>query len=507
MKKIFIGFLLFVVSKSYSQLLNCNSTGFTGTAPAPWAINGSIQDWETILGLSTSDPVFPFGNTSRAYDTYGANDPDNPEPKIDIRVKTVAYDDYNVYFYFRRLDNSNSAAKAFYFLDTNIDGLMSAGEPVISINFNSQKVQKLSLGYYVPLNPGGDPIGEPYPGQVCQIDGYPMKGTVDDVISSNKAELLPNEIFEAAVTEDGYGVELAVPFRLISDYKYFAYHLSLQKGGGNYQPDAPSDNAGGCGSLLSVIGEPDIEVSDVDVTTITPGLSYKVDVTFENLTPAELEVNTSSIISFRDIVQNDNLPIDETQFSVTIGNESYLYFTGSYANQPIQYSNVANPNAGIFSLQPFASRTVSIIITFPSNFSVQSATVEIQPSSKFTLETICYPNTGGGGKPINPVGFTVGEEVPTTKANSNKAIQVNEEALGRKILVYPNPSNGSANVVLPVNEVFDMVLTDYTGKVIKRWSGISQNIFRLEKLKPGFYLLNIKSNSHKIAVTKKIIIN
>src|SRR5688572_31883208 len=130
MKKIFIAFLLFVVSKSYSQLLNCNSTGFTGTAPAPWAIDGSIQDWETILGLSTSDPVFPFGNTSQAYDTYGANDPDNPEPKIDIRVASVAYDDYNVYFYFRRLDNSNSAAKAFYFLDTNIDGLMSAGEPV-----------------------------------------------------------------------------------------------------------------------------------------------------------------------------------------------------------------------------------------------------------------------------------------------------------------------------------------------------------------------------------------
>ena len=290
-----------------------------------------------------------------------------------------------------------------------MDGFISSGEPVIIINFNSQKVQKLSLGYYVPLNPNGDPIGEPFPGQVCRIDGYPMKGTIDEVISSNKVDLLPNEIFAAAVTENGYGVELAVPFRLISQYKYFSYHLSLQKGGGTYQPSAPSDNAGGCGTLLNVIGAPDIEVSDINVSTITPGLSYKVDVTFNNLTPAELEVNTSGIISFKDIVQNGSLPIDETQFSVSIGGQSYFYYTGTFSDQPIQYSNITNPGAGVFNLQPFASKTVSIIISFPSNHSVQSAVVEIQPSSRFKLEKDCFPNTGGSGKPINPVGFTLGE--------------------------------------------------------------------------------------------------
>jgi hypothetical protein len=506
MKKIIVVFLLFVVSKSYSQLLNCNSTGFTGIAPAPWAIDGSIQDWETILGISTSNPEFPFGNISTPYDTYGANDPDNPEPKIDLRVKSVAYDDYNVYFYFRRLDNSNSAVKAFYFLDTNVDGFISSGEPVIIINFNSQKVQKLSLGYYVPLNPNGDPIGEPFPGFVCRIDGFPMKGTVDEAISSNKADLLPNEIFAAAVTENGYGVELAVPFRLISQYKYFSYHLSLQKGGGSYQPNAPSDNAGGCGSRLNVIGEPDIEVSAINVSTITPGLSYKVDVTFNNLTPAEVRVTPSGIISFKDIVQNGNLPIDETQFSVSIGGTPYSYYTGSFSDQPIQYSSILTA-AGVFYLQPFASKTVSIIISFPSNHSVQSAVVEIQPFSRFKLEEECFPNTGGGGKPINPVGFTLGEEEEPTRSNSNSAA-VEKIDKDRNIMIYPNPSKGNTNVILPANEgSFEITLTDYTGKLVKKWSNIKQGIFKVENLMAGFYILTVRSGNGKISTSRKLLVN
>ena len=505
MRRIFIAILVFVASKSHGQLLSCNTNEYAGIAP--FTIDGSISDWETILGASTSDPVFPFNGSSFIYDTYGENDPDGPEPKTDIRVKTVAYDQYNAYFYFRRLDNANSSAKAFYFLDTNVDGLINSGEPVIMINFNGQNVHKLSLGRYVATNPNGDPIGEPNLLEVCKIDGFPIIGTVNEVLNSNKADLLANEIFAAAVTEDGYGVELAVPFRLISEYKYFSYHLSLQKGGGNYQPDAPSDNAGGCGSLLNVVGEPDIEVTDVKVSTITQGLSYQVDITFKNLTPAELQVSTSSIISFKDIVQNDNLPIDERQFGVTIGNQSYRYFSGSFLNQPIQYSNIANPNAGIFTLAPLSTATISIIISFPPNGSVQSATIEITPSARFKLETLCFLNTGGGGKPINPVGFTVGEEPAPATRSESKSKEEGTETLQRKILVYPNPSTGDVNVILPPTEVFDLALTDYGGKVIRKWDGIRQNIFRLENLKTGFYLLNIKSKNSKISVTKKIIVN
>jgi len=243
------------------------------------------------------------------------------------------------------------------------------------------------------------------------------------------------------------------------------------------------------------------------VTTITQGLSYKVDVIFNNLTPAELEVNTSAIISFKDIVQNSSLPIDETQFSVNIGGESYFYYTGTFSNQPIQYSNVPSPGAGLFYLQPFASKTISIIISFPSNHSVQSAVVEIQPSSRFKLETLCYPNTGGGGKPINPVGFTIGDEEETKRSNSNNAA-VEKNDKDRNILIYPNPSKGNTNVILPANGgSFELMLTDYTGKLVKKWSNIKQGIFKIESLKPGFYILTVRSGNGKISSSRKLLVN
>lgn len=504
MKRIFIAFLILLASKSYGQLLSCNSTEYAGTAPI--SIDGSIADWEAILGASGTDPIFPFGATSLAYDTYGVNDPDHAESKIDIRVKTVAHDATNVYFYFRRLDNSNSALKAFYFLDTNVDGLISTGEPVIVINFNSQNVQKLSLGYYVSFNPAGDPIGEPLPGNNCKIDGYPMKGTIDEVIHSNKVDLLPGEIFDAEVTEDGFGVELAIPWRLISAYKHFAYHLTLQKGGGSYNPDAPSDNAGNCLTNLSVVGSPDIDVSNINVTTLTEGLSFRIDLDFTNLTSTALIVDASTFISFKNIIQNDNLPIDATQFTVTVNGDPYPYYDGTFINQPIRYSNLLLPGAGVFELDPLATSTVSIVISFPPNFSVESAVVEIQPLARFKLETLCFPNVGGGGKPTNPIGVPVGDE-PTTR--SLPGYQYDKESPNKtwdRIQVYPNPTSGRATLVLPGGSgMYDIELTDYTGRLIRKWRNVSGGNFYFETTTKGFYLLSIKSPNGLKYIRKLIV--
>ena len=92
----------FIVSETYSQLINCNSGKFPGLAPSPWSIDGQIQDWETILGPVSTNPIFPFGTTGTQnyYDKYGTNDPDDPDPKGDLRVLSTVQDDYNVYFYF-----------------------------------------------------------------------------------------------------------------------------------------------------------------------------------------------------------------------------------------------------------------------------------------------------------------------------------------------------------------------------------------------------------------------
>lgn len=504
MKRMFVAALLFIAFKSECQLLSCNTKAYAGIAPI--SIDGSIADWETILGASTGDPVFPFGSASTAYDTYGAGDPDQPESNIDIRVKTVAYDDNNVYFYFRRLDNANSSLKAFYFLDTNVDGLMSSGEPVIIIHFNSQNVQKLSLGYYIPVNPAGDPIGGTLAGTVCVIDGHTMEGTVKDLLNWKKVDLLANEIFDAAITEDGYGVELAIPWRLISPSKTFVYHLALQKGGGSYNADAVTDNAGGCNSLLNIVGSPDIEVSNVNVTTVTEGLSFRIDITFTNLTAATLQVNTTDYVSFTNIVQNDGLPIDETQFTVDINGLPYRYYDGTFSNQPIRYSNITTPGAGEVILQPFQTRTVSVLIGLPANRSVQSTQVVIQPKSKFFLELECLLNTGGGGKPTNPIGVPVGDATTTrSRSGQHHENEISAESL-KEIILYPNPSSGRTTLLLPDHKrAYEIQLTDYTGRIIRKWQNVNPGRFDIETKQRGFYLLNIVSGSG-VRYVKKLIV-
>jgi|GEM_PF-2557620 len=510
MRKI-LGFILvavspFIFSKSDAQVSNCSPLKFSGVAPSLWAIDAQIRDWETILGpVNSADPIFPFGATigqNGSYDTYGQFDPDDPDPQNDLRVLSTIHDDYNLFFYFRRLTNSTGSSKAFYFFDTNIDGLVNSGEPVVGIYFNAQRVTKLAIYDYIPVNPNGDPIGEPIDsGNVCLVDGTSLPGTIEEIVNWHNATLLPFEVFSAAVTENGYGVELAIPWRFISEYKLIAYHLALQSGGGSYNPDRASDNASGCDARLDIIGDPDIEVENVSVSTIVAGLSFRIDVTFRNLTPAAIDVNVANFIAIKDIVQNDNLPIDEHQFSITRSGLPYGYLSGTFINQPIRFFG-----PGDLVIDPLSTKTFSLVISFPPNYSVKSAVVEFTPLSRFFLETECYPNTGGGGKPTNPIGAPVGDETTSksNKATLNRGEIPNERH--EKIVVYPNPSRGRTTLLLPDDDrTYDIQLTDYTGRLIRRWENVKPGRFEFETNKQGFYLLNIKSGNG-LKYIKKLIV-
>jgi hypothetical protein len=501
--------LSLVLSSSHAQFFNCSPLKFSGAAPSPWAIDGQIADWETILGaVNASDPIFPFGPSigqNGSYDTYGLNDPDNPELQSDLRVLSTIHDDYNVFFYFRRLNNINSPNKAFYFLDINIDGYVNTGEPVIAIYFNGQRVHKLAICRYIASNPLGDPDNGNAPVGTCIIDGTTMPGTIEELFKSNNAELLPNEIFAAEVTEDGYGVELALPWRFISQYKLFAYHLALQKGAGTYNPNATADDASGCDiGRLDIVGGPDVEVQNINIVTVTPGLSFRIDITFANLTPAILKVFTTDLVVFKNIVQRDGLPIDETQFSVIINGSPYNYFDGTFANQPIRYSSVSTPGAGQFYLQPFETKTISISIGLPPNHSVLSTEIELNPKTRFFLEDDCSPNTGGGGKPTNPIGFTVGDET-ATKNHNNISLQ-REVDRSEKVTLYPNPSKGSATLLLPAGEKwFDIYMSDYMGRVIRAWNHVNPGNLKFEVPNKGFYILKIRTASGKQTIKKLIV--
>jgi Secretion system C-terminal sorting domain len=503
---IFLAVVLFTSAETKAQIQSCSQLKFSGVAPFPWAINGQINDWETILGTTNNNPFQPFGTTIGAngsYDTYGNNDPDNPDPTSDIRASAIIHDDYNVYFYVRRLHKSNTPNKAFYFLDPNMDGLMQTGEPVIIINFNAQTISNLSLGRYLATNQQGDNISNK-----CIVDGFSMVGGTEQTINSVNATLQSNEIFSAAITENGYGVELAVPWRLISNYKYFTYHLALQQGNGQYDPSEKSDNTSGCGgSRLDYIGAPDFFMESSSVQTLVTGSSYRITTTYRNQTPGEILVSASGVIDIENIVSQNNLPVDETQFIVTVNGVTYTYISGSFINQPIKYAELF---AGFVVIPAFGTGTIVIDISFPPNGSVKSATINIQRSSFFYFifegRRGCVSNIGGGGgKPINPIGIELGDE--TTTKNGIKS-ELNPEANNyqNKVIVYPNPFKGFTNVVIPDDlDVAEISITDYTGKLIRRINTRGQRFIRIDNLGSGFYLLNIYGKKGKLLAVKKVI--
>jgi hypothetical protein len=153
---------------------------------------------------------------------------------------------------------------------------------------------------------------------------------------------------------------------------------------------------------------------------------------------------------------------------------------------------------------------VIVDIRFPENNSVRSCEIQFNPKASIRVISNCQCDECGpldGGKPINPIGFDLDLEPEVTRSKQYQISSETQNDFNNKISIYPNPSIGTTNVILPDDEsFFNLTLTDYIGRVIQKWSGIKQRILRLENLKPGFYLLTVATKDNNRIVTKKIII-
>lgn len=83
MKRLFFSFVIFFINGPFLQAqVGCNKIKFNGQAPAIWAIDGQINDWETILGIGTGNPSFPFNPPSSTFNYFTElTDFDTPDPK------------------------------------------------------------------------------------------------------------------------------------------------------------------------------------------------------------------------------------------------------------------------------------------------------------------------------------------------------------------------------------------------------------------------------------------
>jgi hypothetical protein len=82
------------------------------------------------------------------------------------------------------------------------------------------------------------------------------------------------------------------------------------------------------------------------------------------------------------------------------------------------------------------------------------------------------------------------------------------EAQAAKVIVYPNPSgNGKVSVVFEeTNGTHDISLMDMTGRVIKQWKAVYNNI-QIDNLTSGIYHLRIVSRETGIQTVEKVVVS
>jgi hypothetical protein len=75
------------------------------------------------------------------------------------------------------------------------------------------------------------------------------------------------------------------------------------------------------------------------------------------------------------------------------------------------------------------------------------------------------------------------------------------------ILVYPNPAREVVNVVFPADAgILDITLNDFSGKIIRSWTGVQQQQMLINNLLPGIYILKIHVRSTGEQLLQRMII-
>ena len=222
-------------------------------------MDGNMDEWDAVLsdidnnicdgtGLG-ADRDFPIQSTGR-----------------DLRQFSFTWDDTYLSAYTRRYASQNNKINFIYYADTNIDGLMSDGEPVVAVIWSgSNRNVELYIGSYEAVAPGGDPLvdGDGF------ADGYAMPGSLSGNFrgkgqyggtwgSSTGTEM------EWQVSWSDLGVPAGTAI---------SWHVSTT----NVQPGSNSlanqidDNLGGCGGGIGGTQYADISFTQSTSNTLPAG--------------------------------------------------------------------------------------------------------------------------------------------------------------------------------------------------------------------------------------------
>lgn len=324
-------------------------------------VNGNMTDWASIHA--------DVDNNACDGPSGGLTDRDAPVQSTgrDLTHFAFTWDSNNVYLFTERAGSTSNTQSFAYYADTNNDGLMQTGEPVVGVTWQgSNRRINVYTFTYVSQAPAGDPMVD----NNGFADGYTLPGSFANVPSSGN----PTRSGTWG-SQDGLRMEFRITWAElgIAPNSAFTFHVSSSNAslGANSFTAQVDDNLSGCGGRLGSTQmsgadfTPDRALSGyagqtvVGVHTLTNTGNANDDYDFSSVTGGDFSPTVSY---YEDTDASGTLTAGDTLLTDTDGD--------------------GDPNSGV--LAPSASVTILIAYDVPGTVATgETATITVTAASDF----------------------------------------------------------------------------------------------------------------------------
>ena len=325
------------------------------------AVDGDMSDWSAVhADLDNNVCDGPSG---------GAADLDAPVQSTgrDLTHFAFTWDANNIYLFTERSGSTNNNQSFVYYADTNNNGLMETGEPVIGVTWKGNNRQvNVYIFTYVEDAAGGDPMVD----SGGMGDGYALPGSFADVPSGNNTTR--DGDWGSA---DGTQMEFYVTWAELglNSGDAFSFHVASSNASLNANNFAANvdDNLSGCGGGAG--------------TTVVSGVTFTPD-------RALIGFATQTVIGVHTLTNTGNAPDFYDFTSVVVGTftPTISYYEDVDGSGTITAGDVLltdTDSDGFLNTRILArSETISILIAYdiPAGVGVaDSTTVTTTAASDF----------------------------------------------------------------------------------------------------------------------------
>ncbi len=177
----------------------------------------------------------------------------------DLLAFAWTYDASYLYLYAGRVASASNRQEFFFYADTNENGFMETGEPVVNVSWwGRNRTTQVTLYSYTASSGGGDPMGSPS----GSADGWTLPGSLSggSLLEQSLGGATNGVEMEARVSWAALGVASGTPI---------LFHVSSSNS--SNVPAQIDDNMGGPGGVVGTTRFSGVSIQPDAATTVTPG--------------------------------------------------------------------------------------------------------------------------------------------------------------------------------------------------------------------------------------------